>query len=116
MEFISKEQERFYNDHADIAERGDDYRALIYTLGINGETRRHFSRLYDPQDRCIITAGLNEGWQTGASKRITRLAINLFTWQTAEGDEPANYTPKELFSGLDAENRQGALYAISYFA
>ena len=55
-------------------------------------------------------------WQTGSSSRITRLAFNLFTWRTIEEDDPANYTPKELFSGLDEINRQGVLLAMTYFA
>lgn len=116
MKFVSDEHEQFYNDHADIAGSSPDFSALVYTLGINASCREHFGRLYDTQSRCIIPAGLFEGWQTGASKRITRLAFNLFTWQTAEGDEPEKYTPKELFSSLDEQNRQGALLALTYFA
>lgn len=116
MKFVSPEHEQFYNDNAAIADRGEEYAALVYTLGISRDCRAHFSRLYDPKERLIIPAGLFEGWQTGASRRITRLAFNLFTWQTAEGDNPAEYTPKELFSSLDETHRQGALLAIAYFA
>lgn len=119
MKFTSKAHEDFYNDHAAITARGDDYKALIYTLGIDQACREHFSRLYDPADRVIImiiTAWLFEGWQTGASRRITRLAFHLFTWQTAEGDDPAEYTPRNLFSNLDETHRQGALLALAYFA
>lgn len=114
MKFASNEHEQFYNDHADIADLGDDYAALVYTLGISPSCREHFDRLYNQQQ--IIPDGLHEGWQTGASIRITRLAFNLFTWQTIEGDDPENYTPKELFSGLDEIHRQGVLLAMTYFA
>lgn len=116
MKFVSDGHKQFFNDHSDITERGDDFAALIYTLGISPTCREHFDRLYNPAERSIISAGLNEGWQTGASKRITRLAYNLFTWHTIDGDDPEQYTPKSLFSSLDDTHRTGALYAIMYYA
>lgn len=116
MKFVTDEHRAFYEDHAAITEQGDDFQALIYTLGISRDCREHFSRLYDPADRCILTGGLFEGWQTSGSKKITRLAFNLFTWHTADGDNPEEYAPKSLFAGLDETHRRGALYAILYFA
>lgn len=116
MYFVSDEHEEFYNQHSDIVSRGNDYEALIYTLGISSSCREHFSGLYNVKERCIIPEGLFQGWQTGGSKRITRLAFNLFTHNTVVGDDPESYAPKELFSGLDEDSKTGAVYAILYYA
>lgn len=113
MEFCTKEHEAFFNDHKDIAERGHDYAALVYTLGINSECREHFQRLYNDG---INPDALRDSWQTGASTRITRLAFNLFTWHIAAGDDPTAYTPINLLSGLDDDQRRGAIAAIALFA
>lgn len=116
MKFTTPEHEKFYNNHADITKNGPEYAAIVYTLGISPTCRAHFKSLFDAEKGLINTGALFEPWQTGASKRITRLAFNLFTWQTAEGDDPEKYAPKELFSNLDADHRQGALLALAYFA
>lgn len=116
MRFVSDEHKQFYKDHADIVNHELYDAALVYTLGISPSCREHFDRLYNHNQYCIIPAGLYEGWQTGSSARVTRLAFNLFTGETAPGDDPANYAPKELFSGLDSEHYYGMLLALMYFA
>lgn len=116
MKFVTEEHEKFYDDHADIARRSTDYSALVYTLGIDDECRRHFANIYNAKDRSIIPDSLHEGWQTSASMRICRLAFNLFTWHTPADDDPDEYTPKNLLSNLDDEHKRGALLAMTYFA
>jgi hypothetical protein len=113
--FVSDEHQQFYKNHADIVNCGNDYAALVYTLGINHLCRKHFNQLYDQNRKRIIPDGLTEWWQTGASVKITRLAFNLFTGQVAPGDDPANYAPMELFSGLDSIQYNGVILALKYF-
>jgi hypothetical protein len=60
--------------------RPDAYlRSLIYTLGMCGDTRRHFGSIYDTGNRGINSEAVNEPWQTGSSLKVTRLAFQLFT-------------------------------------
>ena len=75
-------------EHLDFYERelgrtvtpGDPYhKALFYALGICHDTRRNFGRLYDHSERCINPGEIRAGWQTGTSKKVTRLAYGLFT-------------------------------------
>jgi len=54
-------------------------RALIYTLGICGDTRRNFDSIYDGSKREIIPDAIFQPWQTGSSLKVTRLAFQLFT-------------------------------------
>lgn len=115
MKFTTAEHEHFYKTHTNDSDENEK-KALVYTLGIDYECRNHFSHLYNTKLNCIRPEGLREGWQTGASMRITRLAFHLFTWQTVEGDDPEKYTPIELFSNLDTSHRQGVLLALAYFA
>lgn len=114
MKFVNDEHKRFYEAHAATTDEKEK-KALIYTLGIDEPCRNHFERLYDTSMNCIRPEGLREGWQTGTSRRITRLAFNFFTWETVEGDDPEAYTPHELFTGLDDLHRNGILLALGYF-
>lgn len=116
MTFVSAEHEQFYNDHRSIITKGKDFEALVYTIGINGDCREHFSRMYNDKERCIIPDAIYEGWQTGGSQRITRLAFHLFTGTVAADDDPYYYSPRRLFYCLDEIHRQGALLALAYFA
>ena len=116
MKFVSDEHKKFYEENQSITSMGIDFEALVYTIGINADCRKHFSHMYNNNTRCIISDALHEGWQTGASRRITRLAFNLFTWSIAEGDNPDMYCPKNLFYCLDHIHRQGVLLALEYFA
>ncbi len=105
MLFKDKGHEEFYNFNvARTNSAKDPYRkALFYTFGLTGETRRNIDRLYNFKKRCIEFDGLHDGWQTGTSMRVTRLAFNLFngfngdTGEDEPIDECHKYTPYELF-------------------
>ena len=74
--FYSEQHRNFYRLHVD---GGADpyYRALVYLLGMTEETRANFSRCFDGEARMIRPAALEEGWQTGGTARIVRMAFNL---------------------------------------
>lgn len=115
--FITPEQETFYKQNEETAEAcGNDSAALVYILGISETCRSHFRDIYDSADKSIKPEALRAAWQTGSSVKLTRLAFNLFTWQTAPGDDPDKYTPKTLFAGLDADQKRAAAQALLYFA
>ena len=87
----------------------DPYRkALFYTLGLTGETRRHIDKLYDFKERGIIIDGLFGGFQTSTSLKVTRMAFNLYNGFTGdagheEKDNPGLYSPYSLYdTGLMA--------------
>lgn len=73
---------RFYEEgllqaQAD-GQRTDSYfRSLLYLCGVCHETRSHFPDLFDWSAWVICPEGLNAGWQTGTSRRVTMLAFNL---------------------------------------
>lgn len=116
MEFISDEHRAFFESHKDITLRGSDHEALIYTLGINKDCRRHLTDLYSPESGQIKADALKKAWQTGASRKVSRLAFNLYTWDVPEDDNAEKYAPKELFTGIDDKTKKGMLLAIQYYA
>lgn len=117
MKFVSEEHKEFFMSNSDITSRGKEYAALIYTLGINADCREHLSRLYDKESRCVNPAALCDGWQTGGSVALTRLAFHLFTGGApGEEEKSTDYLLKNIFRHLDDFNRRGALLAIAYFA
>ena len=101
--FYSEQHREFYRHHVD---GGADpyYRALVYLLGVTEETRANFSRCFDGEARMIRPAALGEGWQTGGTARIVRMAFNLWNGWCYESEEDAQegrmseaFTPDNLF-------------------
>ena len=98
--FINTEHRDFFmNIVSRTQTQNDPYRAaLFYVLGLTHETRRNIESLYDFERRGIKIDGLNAGWQTGTSTKITRLAFNLYNDFSGENEKDSQfYTPSELF-------------------
>ena len=80
--------------------------ALVYCLGISGDTRRNIGRIFDFEKGSVKSKCLEEGWITSGSARVVRMAFNLFCNGTPsayalEGDEKVKecqrYTVEDLF-------------------
>lgn len=78
--FTGKEHMEFYQAALNRCRYQDVYhQVLCYCLGIDKDTRAHIERIYDFESGSIITECINEGWQTGGSRKVVRLAFNLYT-------------------------------------
>ncbi len=97
IRFSSKEHRAFYAEML-IKTRNDDsyHRALFYAMGICEETRRNIHTLFDFKNGGIDPDGLSAPWQTGCTRRLCRLAFNLWNGWTEEGREQYS-APYELF-------------------
>lgn len=98
LKFYNKEHEDFYKEHTE-GKKVDCYnKSLIYLLGLTKETRNHFASLYNETTRQIELTGTTEGWQTGVSLAVTKLAFNLFNGYCGlEDREASQYTPENIF-------------------
>ena len=77
--FADLAHKKFYFEQLKFVRCRDVYhKALIYCLGICGDTRRNLERIYDFESGCVKTECLKEGWQTSGSLRVVRLAFNLY--------------------------------------
>ncbi len=57
----------------------DVYHAtLVYCLGIDRDTRDHVNEIYDFKTGLVKTECLHDGWKTSGSKKIVRMAYNLY--------------------------------------
>lgn len=93
------EKDRFTQEAGHTA---DSYsRSFFYLCGLCPDTRTHFRRLFDWDGWCIRPEGLGEGCQTGTSRKITRLAFNLWNGYGQEipdrSDISASFLPDEVF-------------------
>ena len=106
--FISNKHERFYYEKLREVRYQDEYhKALIYCLGINDDTRRNISRIYDFETGCVKPECLHEGWQTSGSMKVVRIAFNLYCngMPSVDGydnakeqiEECKQYTVEQLF-------------------
>ncbi len=98
LKFYDVAHEEFYKEHTK-GEKLDCYnKSLIYLLGLTGETRKHFDKLYNERTRQIELTGTTEGWQTGVSLATTKLAFNLFNGYCGlEDRESRTYTVENIF-------------------
>ena len=106
--FISDAHEKFYYEKLKEVRYQDVYhKALVYCLGISNDTRRNIKSIYDFRTGCVKPECLCEGWQTGGSVKVVRMAFNLYCGGTpsvcddddpyAQVDECGMYTVEELF-------------------
>lgn len=84
--------------------------AVAYLLALDTVTRQHISDIFDYDEDCIKPDALEKPWQTGTSRKTTRLAFNLWngccydgeTYTDSEGytaDLPSgNYSVADIFS------------------
>lgn len=77
----------------------DSYqKALIYSLGMIADCRRHFDEIYTIATNEINPDVLQAGWQTFGSTQLTLFAFNLWNNFLPE-DSPESVSVSTLFSG-----------------
>lgn len=104
MKYIDNEHELFYEQKLKELERSDVYqKALIYTLGISPITREHFSEIFNVKSNKINISAIDKPYQTTTSRKVTRLAFNLFGNICYDSEENMNkartdcYTVSQIF-------------------
>ena len=109
MIFETDTHRQFYNDNLKRAKVKDCYsKSLIYILGINRDTRKHFDEIYNVETNEIEQEVINAPFQTSGSLAVTRLAFNLFNntffdvCNVGDNEESTpitvKYTPIEIFT------------------
>lgn len=97
LKFISEEHEEFYNEMLKKFRVNDNYhRSFFYCMGLSEITRKNICMLYDFEKGYAEPDGLHGGWQTGGTRRLTYLALNLWNGYTEPGEEGRS-TPYEIF-------------------
>lgn len=110
--FADEAHERFFYEKVwelPNSRRDSEEIAMIYTLGICDKTRAAFSNIVDQRTFQVNPLVLFAGWQTSASVKVTRLAINLDTGFSQEvkrddsiegyhiGEDSSDYAVEEIF-------------------
>ena len=99
FKFYDDEHKNFYNENTKDKKLDVYNKSLIYLLGLTKETREHYSKIYNDVSKEIKFGAVNEGWQTGTSQAITKLAFNLFNGFTGlEDREGRQYSVENIFA------------------
>lgn len=94
--FMDQQHEAFYKDMIkEFTDRNggrapDVYQeAMAYTLGLTEETRQHAGSIFNLKENGIEPSSLIAPWQTSTTRKVTRLAFNLWNGFTGkvESDE-----------------------------
>lgn len=94
--FIKGTRKVFLSDVSKMRKARQLLQFIFYCVGISEDTRNHVDRMFDFKERLIKPEALHEGWQTGGSARLTRLAFNLWNGYVEKGEESLS-TPYEMF-------------------
>ena len=105
MKFRDTEHEELYNKLCSRMAYIDCYhKAVAYLISLDTVCRQHIADMFDFDEDVIIPECLRKPWQTGTSKKTTRLAFNLWNSYQSEGEPlkeeqlSPNYTPEHIFS------------------
>lgn len=87
--------------------------AVAYLLSLDTVTRQHIKDIFDFSEDCIKLEGLDKPWQTGTSRKTTRLAFNLWNGCCTDGE---TYTDEEGYTAdLPSGNYSVAdIFSCSY--
>lgn len=97
IKFASREHKQFFFEMLERCKSKDSYhQAFFYCVGISETTRLNVNRMFSFEEDCINPEALHDGWQTGGTIRLTRLAFNLWNGYTEEHCEKLS-TPYEMF-------------------
>lgn len=97
MIYIDDQHQQFFESRR----CGDVYRdSVSYLLGLTTETRTHAADLFSEDGMEI--EGLAEGWQTGTTKKVTRLAFNL--WNSCMYDSQEDYEAGKVSTHYGADD------------
>lgn len=97
LRFISDLHEQFMLEAISRTKCDPYHQACFYLFGLTTETRENINSLFDFQQDSIRPNGLDAGWQTSATARITRLAFNLWNGYVSAQNYQL-YTPEDLFA------------------
>lgn len=86
--FFDREHWQAFTDCIARMQHSDVYHiSLAYLLTLDSVCREHLDSLFDFDGDGIKRSALHEGWQTGTSKKTTRLAFNLWNGCHDDGEK-----------------------------
>lgn len=89
-------ESRFYELLTRMGNTDVYHLSIAYLFALNSDCYNHIDRLYNFKEHCINHDGLDDGWQTGGSIRLTRLAYNLWNGWATNGDVIKDNTGQEI--------------------
>lgn len=85
-----------FTDIINQMKKSDVYHmAVAYLLALDTVTRQHVPEIFDFEEDCIKLEGLDKPWQTGTSRKTTRLAFNLWNGCCSDGQ---TYTDEDGYT------------------
>lgn len=111
-----KHEDLFFSLFKKMKSKDCYHGSAAYLLGLDTVLREHVNDVFDFSEDIIKPDGLSKAWQTGTSKKTTRLMFNL--WNGKFKDDPARrdyYDEDEEEPDEDEEEKQAA-QSSQYYA
>ena len=117
MKFASKEHQKFWLEKFDemiqLGKTDVYYKSIIYTLGICETTRKNFDDIFNLKRGEINIDALQGKYQTGTSKKVTRLAFSL--WNGCNFDREQDIENKNLSTNYNVSEIFSCSYAPYFY-
>ena len=85
MQFRDTKHEEIFNELCEKMRYSDTYhQSLAYLIALDSVCREHIPEIFNIDEDGIEPSCINKAWQTGTSKRTTRLAFNLWNGTTSD--------------------------------
>lgn len=62
------------------------HQTVAYLIALDDVCKKHVEEIFDFKENVIKTESLKKAWQTGTSKKTTRLAFNLWNGWDTDGE------------------------------
>lgn len=119
MKFFDESHETKYNEFCNRMKYLDEYhKAVAYLLALDTVCREHPTALFDFGEDIIKPDGLHKDWQTGTSRKTTRLLFNLWNGYCSDGEtgkDKDGYEVELPSQYYAADNIFNCNYAPYYF-
>lgn len=119
MNFFDESHEAKYNEFCGRMKYLDEYhKAVAYLLALDVVCREHTPDLFDFSEDVIKPDGLHKDWQTGTSRKTTRLLFNLWNGYCSDGEtgkDKDGYEVELPSQYYAADNIFNCNYAPYYF-
>ena len=113
MKFFDESHEAKYNEFCGRMKYLDEYhKAAAYLLAVDTVCREHPTDLFDFSEDVIKPDGLHKAWQTGTSRKTTRLLFNLWNGYSSDGEKGKDEVelPSQYYAPDNIFNCNYALY------
>jgi hypothetical protein len=110
-----KHEELFFSLFKKMKSHDCYHGSAAYLLGLDTVLREHINDVFDFSEDIIKPDGLNKAWQTGTSRKTTRLMFNLWNGKYKDAPAQRDYYDEDEEEPDEEEEENQAAQSSQYY-